>query len=163
MTTKEHRRNESDARRAARKAAEKRAADKLGCQVPGCKCENAPRDNPDCEAHDAPPFVVLGIDYACEDEITFDEVEVEPAAPKCLDCGGPEGGGKCTRCSFREPTRPHMLAGFGGGPNDIPSCQVCGEVAPLSFSECPGAPAPELDADDDETKPGNGARRSKNQ
>jgi hypothetical protein len=43
-----------------------------------------------------------------------------------------------TRCSFKEPTRPHMLAGFGGGPQDIPSCQVCGEVAPPSFAECPG-------------------------
>lgn len=33
----------------------------------------------------------------------------------------------------------HALAGFGGGPNDIPSCQSCGAVAPEDAdSGCPG-------------------------
>lgn len=30
----------------------------------------------------------------------------------------------------------HSLAGFGGGPNDIPSCVHCGEVAPEPDSTC---------------------------
>jgi hypothetical protein len=47
----------------------------------------------------------------------------------------------------------HALAGFGGGPNDIPSCQSCGAVAPESADS--GCTGPALfdwqhDADADE-------------
>jgi hypothetical protein len=114
------------------RAAEKQQRDdKLACQAPGCRCEKVPRDNPTCTAHDEP---VVHDDSTCDEvEIVFDEVEVEPGQPTCLDCGGPEGGGNCTRCSFREPTRPHVLAGQ--------SCQVCGAFEPLSFTECPGPKA----------------------
>ncbi len=126
MTKKEPRRD---------RAAEKKARDdKRACSAPGCRCEAVPRDNPACTAHDVEP--------PCDWEVVIDEPEVEPVPgePVCLDCGGPEGGGNCTRCSFKEPTRPHLLVGGT-------MCQVCGAVEPLSFSECPGPPADETSAD----------------